>query len=155
MGMRPGKAKGPYVGSVGSGGGGGSTAAPAWYNLGEFTYQDFATGAQQFQVNAIALPANSVFYAALLVPTEAFLITGGTQYDFTIGIAGTLDLYLPTYEVYNLAPGALVFGFGSLANGHIASLSGWDVVITANSDVDLGNGTAGAFTLAVQYAIVP
>lgn len=154
--MRPGKAKGPFVGST-SGGGGGSLASALWYNLGDFTYEDFFGGEPSSEVTilGLALPANAVLYGVRVVPTIAFAGVGLTFYRLRIGIAGMQDLYLPDYDMLGLAPGNQVFGFGSVANGHILSLAGWNMNLTVEASDVTDMASAGEFSLAAQYAIIP
>lgn len=100
MGMRPGKAKGPYVGPANGGGTPANpTAIPTWFPCFDFAYTDF-TGfaALSGDIEIYSLPAYCTIEGAAIRTTTAFVGAGITNLQLSAGIVGDLARYISIYD---------------------------------------------------------
>lgn len=160
MGMRPGRAKGPYVGPVSGGGGGGSyppvspNITPAWFSAGTFTHAQFQAAALTNTLALYALPAKGVLHGIEVIPTVQFAGTGMTSYQVSCGLLGDLERYTSLLDVLNIAPAnnvsQLIPLFYKENRAAITTLR-----ISATSNVNLSNSTAGSLSVNLLLAISP
>lgn len=100
MGMRPGKAKGPYVGPA-SGGGGtptNPTVIPTWMKF-SFTHLDLQAASLTNDFEIYSAPARVIILGAVLKHTVQFVGTGITDYKVSVGLTGDLARYLSLFDV--------------------------------------------------------
>jgi len=103
MGMRPGKAKGPYLGPV-SGGGGtptNPTAVPTWLPCFDFTFADFTGFAALVgDIEIYSLPARCTIEGAAIHTSTPFAGPGITAVTLSVGLVGNLAKYLSPYDAF-------------------------------------------------------
>ncbi len=100
MGMRPGKAKGPYLGASGPSGGTPTnpTVVPTWFPCINFDYTMFTPFAAPIgDVNIYSLVAMGTIEGMVIKTSTLFTGPGITALDLTVGIVGNLAKYLSAY----------------------------------------------------------
>lgn len=100
MGMRPGRAKGPYVGAPGGiiPPGTISSVVPRWLNF-PILATDFTAAAFSESITVWTMPAGTYIQTAFLFTSAAFTLAGLTGYHIEIGITGDLNRYCNLYNV--------------------------------------------------------
>jgi hypothetical protein len=106
MGLRPGKAKGPYVGMSGPTGGTPTnpTSVPTWFPCIAFAYTDFTGFAALVgDVEKYSLPAKCTIEGVALHTDVAFTGPGITAVTLSVGLVGNLAKYLSAYDAFAAA----------------------------------------------------
>lgn len=100
MGLRPGLAKGPWVGpNTGGGTPTNPTAVPTWFPCIEFDFTDFTGFAALIgDIEIYSLLSRGTIEGAVIKTTTAFAGAGITSLTFSVGIAGNLAKILSPYE---------------------------------------------------------
>lgn len=160
MSMRPGRAKGPSVAPVSGGGGGGTyppvspNITPAWFSAGIFTHTQFQAAALTKTMALYALPAKGVIHAVQVIPVVQFAGAGMTWYQVSCGITGDLEKYTPAFDVLNVVPAntlsQLIPALSQENRGGATTLR-----ITATSNANLSNSSAGSLSVNLLLSITP
>lgn len=102
--LRPGQAKGPYVGPTSGGGTPASpTSVPTWFPCFDFSYTDFnGFAALEGDFEIYSLPAYCVIEGAAIRTTTAFVGAGITSLYIASGIVSDLARYMRIIDA--LAP---------------------------------------------------
>jgi hypothetical protein len=100
MSFRSGKAKGPYVGPSGPGGGtpGNPTVIPTWMKF-SVVHTQFQVAALTTDIELYAMPATGIIGAAVMKPTIAWAGTGITEYFLSLGLTANLQKYMGYFSV--------------------------------------------------------
>jgi hypothetical protein len=99
MGMRPGKAKAPWVGISGGGGTPTSlTTTPTWL-LFTVTHTQLQAAALTNDIELWSMPALGVIHAVLIEPTTQFAGAAITDYKVAVGLTGFLTKYHSFFDV--------------------------------------------------------
>lgn len=100
--MRPGKAKGPFVGHIIGGGTPTSpSAVPTWFDCIDFTFADFTGFAALVgDVEKYSLPARCTVEGVALHTSIPFAGPGITGLTLSVGLVGNLAKYLPPYDAF-------------------------------------------------------
>jgi hypothetical protein len=150
MGMRPGKARGPWVGPSGTGGGTPTnpTVVPTWMRF-TFTHLDLQAAALTNDFEIYSAPARVQISGCILKHTIQFAGVGITDYKVSVGLTGDLARYLSLFDVdtavANTKPTGYAEGYfgDQLEFGAVTSIRVAGVSVGANLD----QSTAGAGTL--------
>lgn len=157
--FRPGQAKGPSV-APSSGGGGGTypptspNITPAWFSAGTFSHADFQTADFSATLDLYTLPIKGVIHAVEVVPLVQFAGTGMTFYQVSCGLLGDLERYTSNLDVLNIVPANTLSQMISMLYKENRAAT-TTLKITATSDVDLSNSTAGSLSVNLLLSITP
>lgn len=156
--MRPGMAKGPYVGTIGIAGGTPTnpTAVPTWMKF-TFTHVDLQTAALSNSFEIYSAPIRVNILGCVLKHTTQFAGTGITDYKVSVGLAGDLARYLPLFDVDTAPSNTKPAGYAEryfgdqLEFGAVTSVKVQGIATGAN----LSQSTAGAATLWMLIGRIP
>lgn len=91
-------AKGPFVGPNSLGTSSILTAQPTWIKFSK-THTDLQAAATTNNIELYSMPAGGVISGVKVKHSVQFAGTGITQYDVSLGIAGTLEQFAPKFTV--------------------------------------------------------
>jgi len=152
--MRPGKAKGPFVGqSTGGGTPTSPTTVPTWMKF-TFTHLDLQAAALTNDFEIYSAPARVNISGAVLKHTVQFAGTGITDYKVSLGLTGDLARYLSLFDVDTAPSDTKPAGYAEgavkdqLEFGAVTSIRVAAIATGANLD----QSTAGEATLWLEIA---
>jgi len=154
--MRPGKAKGPWVGpNTGGGTPVNPTPVPTWFPCFDFTFADFTPFAALIgDIEIYSLLSRGTIEGAVLKTSTAFSGPGITDVKMSVGIAGNLAKILSPFDV-DTAVTDTNFASTNILNlenfGAAASIRLAAIAVGAN----LSALTAGAGCLWLKGARIP
>jgi hypothetical protein len=156
MSMRPGKAKGPYVGADPIGGGTITvpTTVPTWQPCIPFTFANFTGFAALVgDIQAFSLLAGMTLEGVILKTSTLFTGPGITGVTLSLGLVGDLAKYLSPHDVQAAVAGN---NFGTGDRFSIESFTGATSVRLAaiSTGANLSALTQGAGCLYVKVATV-
>lgn len=96
--MRPGQAKGPFLGSIGFTPPPTPTVTPTWFCTA-ITHTQLQAAALTNTITVYTLPIRGVVEAVVVEPTTVFIGTGITSYKVAVGLAGEHDRYTSWFDV--------------------------------------------------------
>lgn len=112
-----------------------------------FTHTQFQAAATQNDIEAFSLLQRQVIHGMVLEPTIQAAGAGITNYQISVGIAGTLERWLLKFSV-NVAVGSAVFAPAGPFLDMLQLSAATSVRIAAfSTGANLSASTAGAWTL--------
>jgi len=153
MGLRPGQAKGPYVGPRGTSGGTilVPTVVPTWL-LFTVTHTQLQAAALTNDIELWSVPARTIIHGVVFEPTVIFAGAGITDYKIGLGIAGNLSKYMAFVDM-DIAVSATNF-FTSDILGAESTSGTYSLRVAARSiGANLSASTTGTLNIAILAAI--
>lgn len=146
----------------GSSGGGGYVAptvpviTPAWFRVGEYTFEDFSTDVDFFDLDAYNIPVKGVVHGLILTPTEIFTGPLLTSYAIQVGIVGETNRYQSPVDLFSVAPGAGIQIvtppiLDQISHVYVTPLH----IVALSTGTTLDAATAGAFYLDILLSVTP
>jgi hypothetical protein len=146
----------------GGGGGGGyvpptvPVITPAWFRVGNYTYADFSTDNDEFQLSAAIIPAKGVIHGVLITPVTQFAGPGLTSLTMEAGIPGDLARYQSPVDLLSVVPGDTVQIMSPPLLDQVAHVGLSYFFLTARSTGSgLDSMTAGAFHVDWLISVTP
>lgn len=156
--MRPGMAKGPYVGTIGIAGGTPTnpTAVPTWMRF-TFTHLDLQAAALTNDFEIYSAPVRVNILGCIVKHTTQFVGTGITDYKVTVGLSGDLARYLSAFDVDTAPSNTKPAGYAEAYFGDQLQFGGVTSVRVGGTSAgaNLNQSTAGAATLWMLIAKIP
>ncbi len=114
-------------------------------------YTDLAAAATAATVTFVTLPPGAVVFGAKIKHRTAFGGGGIGSYTIEIGITGSLDKYMPAFNVFQAVSNtALSFDWTPDAENHGVDT---EIKATARADIDTDNATQGQVEIWLFWAL--
>ncbi len=129
---------------------------PAWFRVGSYTFADFSTGADNFDLDAYTLPIKAVVHGTKITPVTQFAGAFLDSYAIQIGVVGDTARYQSPVDLLNVVPGNTVqiMSLPLLDQvDHVATASLRIVALSQGALLDAA--TAGAFYVDILLSVTP
>ena len=118
------------------------------------THTQMQAAALTNNIELLSLAASEVIEAIVIKHSTAFAGTGITAYSFEVGITGTLDKYLPSFDVFQAVSNsahdiAMTMGLESTSGATSIKIAATSV------GANLDQSTAGSVDVWVKKAALP
>ncbi len=129
---------------------------PAWFRVGSYTFADFSTVIDSFDLNAYTIPIKGVIHGTLITPVTQFAGPLLEAYSIQIGVVGDTARYQSPVDLLNVVPGngVQIMSPPLLDQvNHVATSSLRIVAISQGTTLDAA--TAGAFYVDILISVTP
>jgi len=129
---------------------------PAWFRVGSYTFADFSSGSDSFDLNAYAIPIKGVVHGVIITPVTQFAGPLLESYAIQIGVVGDTARYQSPVDLLTVVPGngVQVVSLPLLDQlDHVAATSLRIVAISQGTTLDAA--TAGAFYVDILISVTP
>jgi len=129
---------------------------PAWFRVGNYSFTDFSSGGDSFDLNAYTIPIKGVVHGTKITPVTQFAGALLEAYSIQIGVVGDTARYQSPVDLLNVVPGNQVHIMSPPLLDQVDHVATSTLRIVALSQgTTLDGATAGAFYVDILLSVTP